>query len=120
MCNTVNSSVPALQAGALPVHQLLTGDNSCQIRARCTESRNKSSLFACRDCYYLKSKNPKDRGCLRDCALPELLWSDVPGWVYNSVLSLSSVPQRERKELDDLLYVLVINLLVCQGSFLIC
>lgn len=25
-----------------------------------------------------------------------------------------------RKELDGLLYVLVINLLVCQGSFLIC
>lgn len=74
VCNTVNSSAPALQAGALPVHQLLTGDNSCQIRAPRTESRNKSRLFACRDCYYLESKDPTDRAELGERVPPEPLW----------------------------------------------
>lgn len=65
VCNTVNSSVAALQAGALPVYQYLTGDNSCQIRAGCTESRNKSRLFAWRDRYYLENKNLTGSGSLQ-------------------------------------------------------
>lgn len=124
VCNTVNSSAPALQAGVLPVHQLLTGDNSCQIRAPCTESRNKSRLFACRDCYYLESKNPPDSASLQERVLPELLWIRAGQMFQGGCITVDwpvgSVPQRERKELDGLLCVLVINLLVCQGSFLIC
>lgn len=45
VCNTVNSSGPALQARGLLVNQFLNRSNSCQIKAGNREFRNQSRIL---------------------------------------------------------------------------